>query len=165
MGIYCTHSTFTLSPDEGFAIPLSLTWGGERLCQLPIGILGRDLCDSEAGKQPSHQPIRDQERNKNRQSLWEPPAQCSGSLQPSAMGASSAVQWFSTFPVLWPFTTVPCVTVTPTTPHTHHKIILLLLYNFNFATVMNCNVNTSYSTHRMRSTAVWHMPAKAEGTM
>jgi hypothetical protein len=42
-------------------------------------------------------------------------------------------QPFLTFLVLGPFNTVPQVVVTPT-----HKLSLLLLHNYNFATVMNC---------------------------
>lgn len=45
-------------------------------------------------------------------------------------------QWFSTFLTLGPFTTTPHAVVTP-----KHKIILLLLRNCNFATVVNHNVN------------------------
>ena len=45
-------------------------------------------------------------------------------------------QWFSTFLMLQPFNMVPHVVVTPT-----HKIILLLLHNYSFATVVNCNLN------------------------
>lgn len=45
-------------------------------------------------------------------------------------------QWFSTFPVLWPFNTDSHVVVTP-----NHKMILLLLRR---ATVMNCNVITVF---------------------
>jgi hypothetical protein len=45
---------------------------------------------------------------------------------------------FSTFPMLWSFNTVLHVVVNP-----NHKIILLLLYNCNFA-VMNRNVNIWY---------------------
>ena len=45
-------------------------------------------------------------------------------------------QWFSTFLVLQPFNTVSHVVVTP-----NHNIISLLLYNCNFATIVNYNVN------------------------
>ena len=45
-------------------------------------------------------------------------------------------QWFSTFLILRPFNTVPHLVVTP-----NHKIILLLIHNCNFATVMNYSVN------------------------
>jgi hypothetical protein len=45
-------------------------------------------------------------------------------------------QWFSTFLMLGPFNTAPHVVVNP-----NHKIILLLLQNRNFATVMNHDVN------------------------
>jgi hypothetical protein len=45
-------------------------------------------------------------------------------------------QGFPTFLMLGPFNTAPHVAVTP-----NHKIILLLLHNCNFATVMNCDVN------------------------
>ena len=41
----------------------------------------------------------------------------------------------------WPFNTVPHVVVTP-----NYKIILLLLHNCNFATVMNHYVNIWYVT-------------------
>ena len=44
-------------------------------------------------------------------------------------------QWFSTFLMLRPFNTVPHVVVTP-----NHEVISLLLYNYDFATVMNHNV-------------------------
>lgn len=47
-------------------------------------------------------------------------------------------QYFSTFPMLGPFNTVPPVMVTPPNP----KIFSLLLCNCDFATVMNCKVNT-----------------------
>jgi hypothetical protein len=47
-------------------------------------------------------------------------------------------QWFSTFLVLQLFNTVPHAVVTLPT---HRKIILLLLHNCNFASVMNHNVN------------------------
>lgn len=43
-------------------------------------------------------------------------------------------QWFSTFPVLQPFTTVPHVVPTP-----KYKIISLLLHKCNVA-IVNCNV-------------------------
>ena len=46
------------------------------------------------------------------------------------------VRWFSTFLMLCPFNTVPHVMVTP-----NHNIILLLLHNYNFATIMSHNVN------------------------
>ena len=49
-------------------------------------------------------------------------------------------QWSPTFPMLWPFNTIPHVVVTP-----NNKIILLLLYNCNFASIMNCNVNIWYA--------------------
>lgn len=94
-------------------------WG--RLCHEPIG---RDLCDSEAGKQPSCQAIRDQERNKSRQSLW--------SLQPSGSQPSQSCDPSLQSLMLW-------------APH-NHKIILLLLCKCNFTTVNEFNVNTSYST-------------------
>jgi hypothetical protein len=45
-------------------------------------------------------------------------------------------QWFSAFLVLRPFNTVPCVVVTP-----NHKVTGVLFHNYNFATVMNHNVN------------------------
>ena len=45
-------------------------------------------------------------------------------------------QWFSTFLMLWPFSTVPYVMVIPTVTG-----FLLLLHNCNFATVMDCNIN------------------------
>jgi hypothetical protein len=41
-------------------------------------------------------------------------------------------QWFSTFLTLTPFNAVPHVVVTP-----NHKVILLLLHNCIFATVMS----------------------------
>jgi hypothetical protein len=46
------------------------------------------------------------------------------------------VQWFSISLMLRPFNTVLHVVVTLS-----HKIIVLLLHNSNFATVMNQNVN------------------------
>ena len=45
-------------------------------------------------------------------------------------------QWLSTFPMLQPFNTVPCVVLTP-----NHKSIVLLSHNCNFATVANRHVN------------------------
>ena len=45
-------------------------------------------------------------------------------------------QWFSTVWMQRPFNTLPHVVLTP-----NHEIILLLLHNCNFATVMNSNVN------------------------
>ena len=51
------------------------------------------------------------------------------------------LQWFSTFLMLWPFSTVPYAVVTP-----NHKIILLLPHNCNFAVIINCNANTWYMT-------------------
>ena len=54
-------------------------------------------------------------------------------------------QWFSAFLMPWPFNnTVPHVVVT-----SNHKIILLLLHNCNFATVINHNVNIWYVTQRV----------------
>ena len=50
---------------------------------------------------------------------------------PQALG-----QGFSAFLMLWPFSTVLYAVVT-----LDHKVILLLLHNCNFTTVMNCNVN------------------------
>jgi hypothetical protein len=44
--------------------------------------------------------------------------------------------WFSTFLILRDFGTAPGVVLTPTI-----KLFLLLLHNFNFATVMNNNAN------------------------
>jgi hypothetical protein len=44
-------------------------------------------------------------------------------------------QCFPTFLALGPFNTVPHVVVTPS-----HNIILLLLHNCNFATVVNLNL-------------------------
>jgi hypothetical protein len=69
-------------------------------------------------------------------------------------------QWLSTFLMLRPFNTVPHVVVTPS-----HKTISLLLLNWNFATVMNHNINGWYTgyliqnpkgvvAHRLRTTAV-----------
>ena len=49
------------------------------------------------------------------------------------------IWWFSAFQMLRPFNTVPQGVATP-----NHKIILLLLYKCNFATVMNRNVNSWY---------------------
>ena len=49
------------------------------------------------------------------------------------------VQWFSTFLMLRFFNAVPQVVVTP-----NHNIILLLLPNCNFATVMNCHVTICF---------------------
>jgi len=48
-------------------------------------------------------------------------------------------QWVSTFLMLPPFHTAPCVVVTPTI-----KLFLLLLHKCNFATVLNYNVNSWY---------------------
>ena len=45
-------------------------------------------------------------------------------------------QRLSTFPMLQPFNTVPCVVLTP-----NHKSIVLLSHNCNFATVANRHVN------------------------
>jgi hypothetical protein len=47
-------------------------------------------------------------------------------------------QLFPTFRVLWPFHTAPYAVITP-----NHKTILLLFHNYNFATIVNCNVNIS----------------------
>lgn len=49
---------------------------------------------------------------------------------------------FSAFLILRPFNTVPHVVVTA-----NRKIISLLLYNCNFASVLNCNVNIWYAGH------------------
>ena len=49
------------------------------------------------------------------------------------------IWWFSAFQMLRPFNIVPQGVATP-----NHKIILLLLYKCNFATVMNRNVNSWY---------------------
>lgn len=46
-------------------------------------------------------------------------------------------RWFSAFPTLQPFNTVPHIGVTPS----KHKIILLLLPSWNFATLINRNIN------------------------
>lgn len=48
-------------------------------------------------------------------------------------------QQFSIFITLRPFNTVPHIVVD--TPPRNHKIILLLLYNCDFAAVVNNNVN------------------------
>jgi hypothetical protein len=48
------------------------------------------------------------------------------------------VQWFSTFPMLRPFNTAPYVVVSPPTI----QLFSWLLYNCNFATVINHSVNT-----------------------
>jgi hypothetical protein len=45
-------------------------------------------------------------------------------------------QWFSAFLMLSPFDTVPQVVATPII-----KLFLLLFHNYNFATVLNHNVN------------------------
>ena len=45
-------------------------------------------------------------------------------------------QWFSAFPTLRPFNTVPNVVVTPSV-----ELFLLLLHNCHFATAVNHNVN------------------------
>jgi hypothetical protein len=50
-------------------------------------------------------------------------------------------QWFLTFLMLWPFNTVPHVVVTCPTI----QLSLLLLYNCNFATVWNHNLNIWYA--------------------
>ena len=55
---------------------------------------------------------------------------CYNPWQLCYLGDNTLDQWFSTF------NTVPYVVVTP-----NHKIILLLLYNCNFATVLNYNVD------------------------
>jgi hypothetical protein len=47
---------------------------------------------------------------------------------------------FSALLMLQPFNTGPHVVLTP-----HHKIISLLLHNWNFATVLNHNVNIWYA--------------------
>jgi len=52
-------------------------------------------------------------------------------------------QWSSTFLMPQPSKTVPHAVVS--CPH-HHQIISLLLHNYNFATVVNCNVNIWYET-------------------
>ena len=73
---------------------------------------------------------------------------------------NTRLQWFSTFLILWPFNTVPHVVVTP-----NHKIILLRLYNCNFASGMNHKVtieNAGYpvydfkgvSNHRLRAPSI-----------
>ena len=58
------------------------------------------------------------------------------SLNPRESGLSSARTVVLNLLMLRPFSTVPRVVVTP-----NHKIILLLLHNYNFATVINHNVN------------------------
>ena len=73
--------------------------------------------------------------------------------------------------MLWPFNTAPCAVVTPTI-----KLFSFLLYNCDFATVMDCNINIcvfwwSWVTpmkgllglqggeiHRMRTTALAGLP-------
>jgi hypothetical protein len=72
-------------------------------------------------------------------------------------------QWFSAVLMLRPFNTVPHVVVTPPSPPTIKLIPLLLLYNCNFATVMNLNANICFTgylicdpfervvTHRLRT--------------
>ena len=50
-------------------------------------------------------------------------------------------QWFSTFLMLQLFNTIPQVVVTLTI-----KLILLILHNSHFATVMNCGINIWYVT-------------------
>ena len=47
-------------------------------------------------------------------------------------------QWSSTFLMQRPFNTVPYVLVTPPP---NHNIISLLLHNYNFVTLTNCNVD------------------------
>jgi hypothetical protein len=49
-------------------------------------------------------------------------------------------QWFSAFLVLWSFNAVPRAVLT-----FNHKVISLQLHNDNFATVVNCNVNSRYA--------------------
>ena len=49
------------------------------------------------------------------------------------------MQWFALFLMLRPFYIVPLAVLTP-----NHKIIFLLLHNYNFAIVMNQNVNIWY---------------------
>lgn len=55
------------------------------------------------------------------------------------VGLSPSSEWFSTFLLLPPFNIVPPVAVTP-----NHKIISLLLHNYNLA-VVNCNLKISYA--------------------
>ena len=52
-------------------------------------------------------------------------------------------QWFSAFLMLPPFSTLSSVVVKHALPN--HIIILLLLPNCNFETVIDCNVNTWYT--------------------
>lgn len=47
--------------------------------------------------------------------------------------------WFATFLILQSFNSVPHTVVNP-----NHEIILLLLHNCNFATILNHNVNIWY---------------------
>jgi hypothetical protein len=69
-------------------------------------------------------------------------------------------QWFSSFLMLWPLIEYSHVVMTPT-----YNIILLLLHNYNFASVTNCNVSISYvgcqrttpkglSAHSLRTTGL-----------
>jgi hypothetical protein len=53
-------------------------------------------------------------------------------------------QWFSTFLMLQAFNIFPHVVVNP-----NHKLILLLLCNCHFSTVMNHNVNIWYAEHQL----------------
>lgn len=48
----------------------------------------------------------------------------------------NVVQWFSTFLKPLPFNTFLYAMVTP-----KHKLISLLLQNYNFTTAINCNIN------------------------
>jgi len=69
--------------------------------------------------------------------------------------------------MLWPITIVSHVVLTP-----NHKVISLLLQNYNFGTVMNHNANTWYAgylhatfvtTDRLRTTAVTYTAVVEEG--
>jgi hypothetical protein len=57
-------------------------------------------------------------------------------------------QWFSTFLMLQPFNTVPHVVVT--IPQI--KLFLLLLHNYNLATITHHNVNILYTEYRWYAT-------------
>jgi hypothetical protein len=76
-----------------------------------------------------------------------PPGRPGDRNHTSVWGCIVLVQWFSTFLMPWPFNIVPCVVTTFS-----HKIILLLLHNCNFTTVMNCNINiwnAGVASHRL----------------
>jgi hypothetical protein len=71
--------------------------------------------------------------------LWASCLELPGQLQPTVPSACCLEQWFSTFLILWTLNIVLRVVVIPS-----RKIVLLLLHNCNFATVMNHIVNIWY---------------------